>query len=389
MPLDIQRLIHEDRAYDFGVLEGNDAYAEYFNQLAGVCRQLLSYYRMENDENTYETVVITAYLQRLLYTVQALRMKFTYTPDINRALWIDLTESGFPNCAEISNISTDLLSRESRLRDIPASAIFLRRGILDHLLIRQEDPNMLLWQLSERTYLEMLDQEKLFLTFNQGEIIRRREDAHVRSYVTSWACYDFQTNCPYIHILTFDQDTDVQPIEEEGETRLELLEVLRSEGSRAPTVNILAMQIDDAIETIHPKVLKRISLGPLYSRLLFEGYNAESVVDPREPVMRELLMNYARRREDFVLFFTQEIIFSQRQDVRKSTFLRGSRVREIFFIPDAGSATYQYRASVVHEQVLLPHMLLQHISQDAESQIQGFANAKKITYSEKGIINAI
>lgn len=389
--MDIERKLYfpEDANASFATLKGGDEYALYFHQLSSVFNRLLACYRTESDAESYEVEVAMDCLTRLLFTVQGLRMKYTYSPSVDRSLWVDLTESGFPNSAEISNIGTDFLSRKTRLQELPPMAL-LKRAMLDHLLIHREDPTELLWQMSERVYLESLDAEKLFLTFNQGPVVKRsgNTNANARSYVVSWSCYDFKTNRPYIHLMTFDQNADKQPLEEGGMSQHELQEVIRAEGSRAPDVQTLAMRIDDAIESIHPKILKRICIGPLYSRLLLEG-REPSVSDPYETVFRNLLLRYARQLDDFILFFTYEIIISSRQQITRTLFAPGGRVREIFHIPVTDPECYERRASVVHHQILLPHFLLQHIDDAMEQSIPELRVGKKMAYNEKGEIYAI
>ena len=389
--MDMERKLYfpENSDNHFATLKGGDEYALYFQQLASVFSRLLACYRTESDAESYEVEVVTNSLTRLLSTVQGLRMKYTYSPSMDRSLWVDLTDSGFPNSAEISNISTDFLSKKTRLQELPPAAL-LKPAILNHLLIHKEDPIELLWQMSERTYLESLDPQNLFLTFNQGPILARtgNTNPNARSYVVSWSCYDFQTNRPYIHLMTFDQDVNKQPFEEGGMVLHELHEVIRAEGSRAPDVQMLAMRIDDAIESIHPKILKRICIGPLYSRLLLEGREPTSS-DPCELTLRDLLLRYARKLDDFVLFFTYDIIISARQQITRSLFAPGGRVREIFNIPVADPECYERRASVVHHQVLLPHFLLQHVDGAAEEAIPELRVGKKMAYNEKGEVYAI
>ena len=385
----VRELLQEERAYDFASLSGADEYARYFNQLSLVFGLLRSYFSKIPEVESFEIAAVTGYLERLLYTIKALRLKYTYTSDLNRSLWVDLTESGFPNSAEISNLNTDLVTRDGRLQGLPSAAI-LKRGILDYLLTRGAEPRMLLCQMSERAYFELLDPERLFLTYNQGNLARSSDNAKTRSYVVSWASYDFQRNRPYIYILSFEQDALEQPLEEEGPRRHELLEVLRSEGSHTPTVGVVAAQIDDAIESIHPKLLKRLGIGPLYSHLLLKERGGMSVSDPRESVVRELLLRTSKYEHDFVLFFTQETIFSHHQEVKKVLLgLSGTRTREIFFIPESEPECYERRASMVGHHVLLPHLLLQHIGKDVEAKIPRFKVARKITYTEKGAMYAI
>lgn len=381
---------------DFAILDSSDQYARYFNQLCLVFQRLLACYRKQSEHSDYElqpehtcyeAAAVSSYLRKLLYTIEVLRIKYTYQTSHERSLWVDLTESGFPNYAEITGISVDLENRKRRLREFPAASI-LKRTVLDHIFEHHTDPQELVCQLSERTYLEMLEREKLFLPFTPGEIKRKGENRNTRSYVFSWACYDFKTNRPYIHVMTFDQDIQQQPLETSGPAAAKFLETVRAEGSRAPDVGVLAFAIDDALESIHPKIIKRICLGPLYSRLLLQG-GEENLSDAREIAIRHVFDNYYQTNDDFVLFFTNDIVFSKRQEVTRSLLSPRGKIREIFAIESSDPECYAKRASVIHHHVLLPHSLLQHIGLKMQKNIPNFVKAKKLTFDARGEVHGI
>ncbi|TSC71290.1 MAG: hypothetical protein G01um101470_695, partial [Parcubacteria group bacterium Gr01-1014_70] len=254
---------------NFGVLGDEDSYQLYFNLLFCVFHLLGSSYP-EAIKESYEAKIVPKYLRRLLHTVKALRVKYAYGASHDRSLWIDLTDSGFPNAEEINGMLQDFMGKKDRLRILPVKSI-LKRNLEDAMLVNHEAPRDLLWQLSQRAYLEMLDEKNMFLPFIPGEVVLGSEDEKRRSYIFSWACYDYRSNRPYIHLITFEQDISKQPLEEYGPSYEEFLQVVRAEGSRAPTMLVLAAQIDEAIDSIHPKMLKRICIGPLYANVLFEG----------------------------------------------------------------------------------------------------------------------
>lgn len=374
---------------NFATLASDDEYARYFNELCFVFQRLVGCYRVDSNEKSYESALIVQYLRRLLHVVEVLRIKYTYRAGESRSLWVDLTESGFPNSAELRGLEVDLARRQDRLMEMPIRAI-LKRNLLDHLFKYQKDSSGMLAQLSERTYLEMLDRHKLFLPFTPGDLRLLGSDkkSGQRSYVFSWACYDFETNRPYLHLMTFEQNIDREPLDLMEDTWKEFIGVMEREGSRAPNVGILALAIDDAIEYIHPKILKRICIGPLYSRLLLEGRDANEA-DAKEMGIRSILQNAPRGKHDFVLFFTDEIVFSQRQEVTRSMLSPLGKVREIFAIHEQDPECYKRRASVVSQQVLLPHGLLQHLERAHQLSIPDFDSAKKLTFDETGVVHGI
>jgi hypothetical protein len=369
---------------DFALLDGTDDYTRYFNILTKCWTLLLKLYEGRGSADTYEARVIQSTLERLLFTVKALRLKYSYSPADRRLLWIDLSESGFPNAQDMGNLSVDLIKRQERLRDVMPMSI-LRQIALDHMMKEKTEPLDTLWELAERSYLEMLDDTKIFLPFNmfaEDIAIRPAKDKKFRSYSCAWSCYDFKTNRPYIHLLTFDQDKEEKPLEEGKPNALKLLDVLQAEGSRVPDVGILAMAIDNALEPIHPKILKRIGLGPLYTSLLLQEELEQQTDEAKtkQKVLLELLANHAEP-DDVILCFTDEIVFSKEQRITRT-----SHVREVFYIPDDDPESYARRASVIHKYVLLPHSVSQHLTPDVMGQVPELQNAQLLTYDNRGAI---
>ena len=373
---------------EFSLLAGSDDYTRYFNLLTHTFERVLQGYQLGGSGETFEAQMVKVYLKRLIATVETLRMKYRYTPSHHRMLWVDSDDSGFPNAQEISLLSVGLVHRERRLEELPPEAL-LKQLMLDQMFANLEEPSELLWQLAERSYLERLDEAALFLPFvsgleHEGALLQGKHNgADARTYTTSWGCYDFKTNHPYIHVLTFDQDASEQPLEELGPSHLRLLKVIGTEGSRVPDVGIVAMAIDDGLETIHPKILKRIGFGPLYTPLTLE------LLGEPEDRHRRLLELFTRHgdEDDVIMAITDEIVFSKRQQVTKPLFSPSGRVREIYHIPETDPESYRRRASVVHKHVLLPHGVAQHLSDDDIAAIPELHGARLLSYDAGGTIH--
>ena len=366
---------------DFSLLEGSDEYTKYFNLLSSGYAMLQQMYTLAGSNESSEAQIVSVYLNRLLYTVEALRMKYTHMPSHQRLLWVDLSDSGFPNAQDISMVGVDLLHRDKRLRELP-SAEMLKSLLLDYMFEQQDDSPELLWQLSERSYLAMLKEENLFLPFNLGDSDLRQvpSEKGKRTYLLTWGCYDFKTNRPYIHLMTFDQTPEDEPLQNKGANHLQLLELVQAEGSRVPDVGILAIAIDDALESIHPKIIKRIGIGPLYAPLLLDE---NTDYDDKHLAMKELMDGWAGEG-DMVMTMTHEIVFSKRQEVSTSIFKANGRVREVFHLPDDDPEVFARRASVVHKHVLMPHSVAQHLSEDIVARVPELQNARVMTYDAKG-----
>jgi len=158
--------------------------------------------------------------------------------------------------------------------------------------------------------------------------------------------------------------------------------VLRAEGSRAPDVGILALAIDDALDPIHPKIVKRLCIGPLYTPLLLAQRPTGDADAPS--MFATLLQQHGRRPDDFVLQLCDEIVFSKAQQVTRSLLSPRGKVREIFAITETDPECYARRASVVHHNVVMPHDLLQHVVPAILAGAPMLRRCRKITYDEAG-----
>ena len=364
---------------DFSELQSEEAYSAYFGLLSRVGETLLNAYRGEDqdEDGVYEARMVQMFIAKFLYTIQTLRIKFTYSPAHNRHLWIDLSESGFPNHAEIAKLETDLLVKNEQLLDIPTESL-LKMRLLDHLIANHEDSKDVLWQLSERAYLERLDLNQMFMAFTPGELVRQG-DTHNRVYVYSWGCYDFASNRPYVHIMAFEQDANAEALESNPTAMRQFLKVIRAEGSRVPDLQILAASIDESLDQIYPKIIKRLCVGPLYSTLIHNG-----TANEQEEGACQLLGEYAEDA-DFMLYYTTEVIFSTSEQRSTGMFSRG-KIRQIFHVPATDHEAFRRRASVVHQNVLMPHLVRQHMSVEDITRL-ALNGMRILTYDERGVVH--
>jgi len=356
-------------------LKGQEAYTCYFKQLRYVIEKLCEFFTIRaerKDGRHYESVVISDFLSRLLYTTEALKKKYVYHP--RRTMKIDLGGSGFPSFFDFSYLTTDLQRKGIRLEDLPATQS-LKQEILDFMFKYKEEPEKLLWRLSERSYYEMLDPDKIFFAFTPAPSIRvNKKSENFRSYTFSWGCYDFATNRPYIHIMIFDQSAKSVPLENRDANYQEFLEMIHAEGSRASSIGVLALGLDSNLKDIHPKVIKRIGIGPICTKRFSKV--------PEE--LFRLLNQNGENEDDFILLFEEEIILSSRQEVSRSVFSFG-QARETFYIPETDIECYERKASKIYKHILLPHTVLQHA--DMSGSFREYRNHEIITFTKGGGIH--
>ena len=226
----------------------------------------------------------------------------------------------------------------------------------------------------------MLNQEEIIFPFCHGGFDLFEESSKMRRYFFSWLCYDFVTSMPYVHIMVFDQDKTEEPIHEEGVKQMMFLDVIRSFGSRVPeSMSLLAADIDGALPSIHPKVLKRIRLGPILSK----RYSLDS--KEAHPLLR-YLQEYGSD-DQFIMILRAETIMSQGQtETPTGIFKLGTaKIREIFAVNQKDEECFQSRATSIRRHIFIPHYLTQHINLK-EPELQRYAEAELITYNKEGTL---
>jgi hypothetical protein len=372
--------------HDLVKLDQQDEHVKYMTKTLTAFRILEQLYELKEErdqEALTEHVIIRSFLKKLSYTFELLRIRYLFHP--SDSLKIDKSDSGFVNFYEISRLETDLTRQQEQI-PVTDKRQSLKEQIVDQLLEKQKDPESLLAEMAENVYQLGLNRKKLFLFFNKGELLPLKNgDSNNRKYLYYWACYDKKSNMPYIYLLEFEQDGDMEALEKDDVAFDAFLKIIRSEGSRAPAVGIVAMAIDHRLESIHPKMLKRVCIGPMYSQSFSVGLD--------EKVQQFFEVGDDGRK--FVFHLTEQFVFSAGQSVIKDqkvlgNMLAGKRVRERFYIPKPTNVDNysvfneleEQKASLIRKTVVMPYKLHQH-RQDL------YRDCKIISFTQDGMINGI
>ncbi len=349
---------------------GEDELIKYFRQIFTTFEVLKAIYRVQFEKGNKEAQVVYEYLEKLFYTFQVLRIKHLYS-DQEKNLKLDKTDSGYPNHYDFFSLQTDLRDREGKRYAVPKQNA-LKREMLDFMFKHGKQPEALLPKMAERVYLDMLEKDKLFLPFNSGMLGAVGKNKKEHLYMCYWSCFNAEDNLPYVYLMTFTSTLPGgDPLHENKEALAAFRETVKSEGSRAPKLNIVASGIDTALDDVHPKILKRIRLGPFYSLNFSENL---------APELKELFAHGDEHRH-FALFMESEFVTSKKQIVSSSFFSKG-KIREIFFVPEHQMEFYEKGISGLERSVILPYKLHQHAN-------KLFAGYKVFSYDKKGVIHGI
>ncbi|MEP1489988.1 MAG: hypothetical protein ABJK28_16330 [Algibacter sp.] len=242
---------------DSAVLDSKEQYVFYHKMVDFALKELIVSVQQNKLCNNQELIFFKQYSDLLLYSIEAMRIKYMYDDEDN--MKVDLTESGFPNYLEFRFLFNDLSLREnykSKLKDVNE----LQNDFLDTLLRKKEPIKRdKLFQASSVVYYTSVDKKYIFNRFVQGKIIKAPEDVKA-DYMTSWSFFDVTHNRPFICFMYFNFDgSDI------NDDKNEIYDVLKLVADRKMSLDTMAYSIDKKLPNVMPKQIKRIDLGPFHN----------------------------------------------------------------------------------------------------------------------------
>jgi hypothetical protein len=269
-----------------------------------------------------EARVLGRYLTALTASFSALNHKYLMTGRADGAprLTIDRHESGFPVAQELMTMAVDAAQAGKHLQGM-ASEAELKDRMVRQIVRDLTVPTALQFALSQRLYYEALAQGGLFLTRNDPDAQwiedRKAPDGGTRRhFLIHWAVYDTQANLPVVYLLNIE-DSGKKPLPND-DRRWPLV----SQGIMAQSVGglkllTIAQGFDKDFEALHPKRLRRITLGPMHSK----DFTLQS-----GPISTVLAKADAPDGDDWALVWTVEDLISDREEeVKEGWFSTANR----------------------------------------------------------------
>jgi hypothetical protein len=334
--------------FDRSILEGENAYVDYFNHLKFALDSLLSSLPGMKSDNPYEIDIIKDYCQKFLNTIEVFKIKYAFS---DNPMLVDVTESGFPNFLEFKRLGDDLNKKDERLRSLPIQES-LKGKILDYMIQNHEHPYSHLKQLSQVVYFESITEWKMFTEFTPGKlqlIKTLKDDANTRRFLYSWASFDSVTNRPIIYLMVFDNPMYINKKRTDVEHDEDFVEQIRKITHNSAPLKVIASDIDSAYESIKPKILKRIAIGPIF------GYYARDE-HPHTTMLKDHFQS-----DDMIFTYDSEVIFSVGEK-RTNSFLSKGELRQIFYIDEANKECMDRMVSKVFSYMITSHRVLQFLN---------------------------
>jgi hypothetical protein len=242
---------------DSAILDSKEQYVFYHKMVDFTLKELIVSTQRQQLCNEQEIIFFKQYCDLLLYSIEAMRVKYMYDEEDN--MKIDLTESGFPNYLEFRYLFNDLELRDQYIQKLPRIDD-LKDEFLDILLRQKKNiSRRKLFQAASIVYYSSVDKHFIFNRFVQGKILKAPEDAKFE-YMTSWSFYDVSHNRPFICFMYFNYSGN--SIEKH---KGKIYEALKLAADREIPLDAMAYAIDRKLPDVAPKEIKRIDLGPLHN----------------------------------------------------------------------------------------------------------------------------
>lgn len=315
-----------------------------FGRITGHLGRVAAEMEAEGRFTRTETRVLGRYLTALAGTFRALSHKYLMTGRGETAprLTIDRHESGFPVAQELMVMAVDASQAEKHLAGMPSEAE-LKDRMIRQIVGDLSIPTALQFALSQRYYYEALAAGGIFWARNDPDAQWIQDLGSRRHFLVHWAVWDTQVNLPVLYLLDVE-DSGKRPLPNDAYRWPQVQAALMAQSVGGLKLLTIATGFDKDFEGLHPRRLRRIILGPMYSA----SFTLQS-----GPISKVLEGARAPEGEDWALVWTVEDLVSDREEAVKDGWFSSS-VRQVFKLdPVAGAelgATRQDRMIILPEK---------------------------------------
>ncbi len=292
-------------------------------------------------------------------TFRALNHKYLMTGRGEGApkLTIDRHESGFPVAQELMAMAVDAQQAEKHLAGMPSEAELkdrMVRQIVGDLTI----PTALQFALSQRYYYEALLAGGIFWARNDPDAQWIEDLGERRHFLLHWAVWDTQVNLPVVYLMDVE-DSGKKPLPNDAYRWPQVQQALMAQAIGGLKLVTIATGFDKDFEGLHPKRLRRIILGPMYSA----SFTLQS-----GPISKVLEGAKAPEGEDWALVWTVEDLVSDREEAVKDGWF-STATRQVYKLDPVAGA--ELGATRQERMIILPEKPYQVLAEQNPKGLQG------------------
>ena len=344
-----------------------------FERITGHLSRVAAVMQASGDLSREEVEVIAVYIQNRAYTFRALSMKYLLvgrdTGQFFGSLAMDSSESGFPVASELLVMANDAQQADRHLANMPGTTDY-KRQMVEQIISEREIPTRLQFSLSQRLYYEELTRGHLFWARNDPALLPLRYMADRQSFLMHWAVYDSQMNLPTIYLMELE-DSGRTPLSKDQRRWPEVQAHLMGQSLGGLKLLTIARGFDRVFDDLHPKRLRRLHVGPMYSH----AYTRQS-----GPIRDVLAEADAPQGQDWALAWTDEILESERVEEERSGWF-GTVERQVFALDPFSGRGVDTGATRMERAIILPERPYQVL---AEKNPPGFGAVAKYVVSNAG-----
>lgn len=356
-----------------------DPAARYFDAIAAALSGLEIFMRDDRSPLYRHGIVariVAEYISRLEKSFQSWRNRLAFMDRFR----ISRADSGFPVFQNVLELENDKRQAEQRIAGIPEPAT-LRAEMADFILRHKEFPSALQKSMAERLYLESIRSGEHFGAFMLAKTAKVSVNPNNMRpyYLVHWAAFDGSANLPLIYMLTVEDSSpalvrqlvdtsrgklsrDVEiPLPVEGLLNPELAHEFdaftekNSAYSLSPVT--IAANLDKDFETLHPKQLRRVVLGPFYSAGITEN----------NPTVSEVLSKVRRTQNAWLLTWTIQEVFSKSERPGRRGLWSSEKATQEFHINTDDLEATRQGVSSYEKHALVPHEAYQALYANGEA----------------------
>jgi hypothetical protein len=338
-----------------------------FERITGHMLRVAGEVEAEGRLTRTEARVLGRYLTAVTGTFRALSYKYLMTGRSEGAprLTFDRHESGFPVAQELMMMALDAAQVQKHLGGM-ASVTELKDRMVRQIVRDLEVPTQLQFALSQRLYYEALavamgEAGGIFWPKNDPDAQFIKEVGDRKHFLVHWAVYDTQVNLPVVYLLDVeDSGKKALPMDDR---RWPMAQAhLMAQSLLGLKLLTIAQGFDKDFSGLHPKRLRRITLGPMYSH----DFTLQS-----GPISQVLMDAKAPDGEDWALVWTVEDLLSDHEEEVKDGWF-SSAERQVFkldpFAPDSGMTRID-RMVILPER---PYQVLAELNQPGLRDLRKF-----------------
>ena len=293
---------------------------------------------------------------------------------------ISRAESGFPVYQNILELENDRRTAQQRLAGIPEPGE-LRVEMADFILRHKEFPSALQKSMAERLYLEDVKDGVVFGPFMLAQTAKVSVNPKTFRpyYLVHWATFDGTANLPLIYMATVEDSSKAmvaQLVGEDGKLSEKVEIPLPVDGLLNPELAhrfddfteknsaytlspaTIASNLDKDFETLHPKQLRRVVLGPFYTAGITEHNSA----------VADVLSKVRKQENAWLLTWTIQEIYSKGERPGRKGLWSSEPASEEFYINTDDLEAARQGVSSYQKHALVPHEAYQALYAAGEAQ---------------------